>query len=598
VEEGISYLLLYTLFFFMHEAKRDTMSEHGTLFRIRTERLRFRPMVPFDEDNNEVVFGTGFLLKHEDKHYILTNHHVISNARRVTATTHGVEDGLPRQLKVVGMQPHLDVAILEMVEGIDKKMVQNEMKCFKGDEGRSSDIKAASRVIVLGFANADRHLHTTSGTVSGRTNWPLNRIQTDAVVNPGNSGGPVVDENGSFVGIVTSGMDEMQPTNHFVGYDEIIVCLRRINERVREESAHGPCSDLGLHINAVLVAVDPSALFQGPRSSISGALVTDALSLPSPHENLVKGDVILAVNVGGTFRELDSHMMIHVPEVWSHRLDFRVWLDRIAGTDRVLSWEMQVLRQGKTETVVVSVGPNMLKSRYIKPDCEPVSYIIFHGLVIQIFNRAHALYLMDSDTDDAFKDPEVNINSYPVITDALPECPFTFQDSIHLTGKRIRHVMSKTQDSRVKFEEPSSKEGSIKDLHTMIAIMRSVPADSDVVLVLENGERVGATTQQIKEYTESNSVAGDKLSRRENMVLHRVLLPYWKEATYDVYPSEPIDPRRPEVPAQVKPALQIEETLKPVTITKGHRKEKGSHQRNVMIVGISLFVATCFRLMS
>ncbi|RPF81766.1 MAG: hypothetical protein CBC65_001885 [Rhodothermaceae bacterium TMED105] len=581
------------------------MSEHGTLFRIRTERLAFRPLVPFDEDNNQVIFGTGFLLKHKGKHYILTNHHVISNARRVTATTHGVEDGQPRQLKVVGMQPHLDVAILEMVEENDARFFNDRSaKCFEGEPGRSSRIKAETRVTVFGFANADRHLHTTSGTVSGRTNWPLNRIQTDAVVNHGNSGGPVVDDRGSFVGIVTSGMDEMQPTNHFVGFDEIIVCLERIEQRVKEMHEvdphfQGPCSDLGLYINAVLIPVDPSALFERPRSSVSGALVTDAL----PNTNLLKGDVILGVKIKDKFRNLDSHMMIDIPEVWTHRLDFRVWLDRIRGTGRVLKWDMEVLRKGEKEKVVVNVGPNMLKSRFIYPDCEPVSYIIFHGLVIQMFNENHVFDL--EGCDDSFKDPRVNMYSYPMITNTLPECPFTFQDSIRLTGKRVRHITSKTQNSGVKFEEPSSDENSLKDLHEILSIVRTIPKTSDIVLILENGERVGATARQIEEYVNSEFVDGDRMSRRENLALHRVFLPYWKTAAYDVYRTEPIVSR--ETPCKdvrsIVPVRRSDtETAREVveqwqSVVERSKKEK-RNQQSMMIIGISLFAATCFRLLS
>ena len=79
------------------------------------------------------------------------------------------------------MNPYLDVAVLEVPSAFDTATVFTP--------GKSSHLKSTDKVVAMGFANGDRHIHMTSGTISGRTNWPLNRIQTDTAVNPGNSGG-------------------------------------------------------------------------------------------------------------------------------------------------------------------------------------------------------------------------------------------------------------------------------------------------------------------------------------------------------------------------------------------------------------------------
>lgn len=512
---------------------------HGTLFRIRTERVLYNPLVPFDDSNDEIIFGTGFLFEHKGTRYIVTNYHVVSNSRRVTATTHGVEDGLSRQLKVIGMQPHLDVAILEMMDETDKReFSKTSHRSFVGEEGRSSRLRAKDKVTVIGFANADRHLHTTTGTVSGRTNWPLNRIQTDAVVNPGNSGGPVIDEEGYVVGIVTSGMDDMQPTNHFVALDEVILCIQRIAARVEEAIAYQlsqpdgsldvattpPPSDLGLFINAVFVPIDSFAILDAS-GDVSGALVTEAL----PESNLEKNDIVLAVEIEQQMVKLDAHMMIHLPSLWSHRLDFRTWLDRLTGTARSLNWNMMVLRQGTKHKVAVNVEPNRFESRIRYPDCEPVVYMLLYGLVIQMRNEHHKALCIDDTflAHEFFETPNTRVFSYPVITHTLPGSPFAFQDSFELTGHRLLHLIAPSN--------PSSDEPPIKDLYELNRKVESIPDDTKFVLLLGNGARVGAEIKRLKTYSASSYVQNEKGTRRENLKLHQIFLPFWNTANFDTF---------------------------------------------------------------
>jgi serine protease Do len=145
---------------------------------------------------NEVVhgLGSGVIVTHDG--VILTNSHVIENARKVTVVT---ADGKRRPAKVVGSDPQTDLAVIK-IEADDLPAAEL---------GNSDDLRVGQWVIAVG--NPLEMLHSvTAGIVSatGRSSVGLadyeNFIQTDASINPGNSGGALADMDGKVVGINTA----------------------------------------------------------------------------------------------------------------------------------------------------------------------------------------------------------------------------------------------------------------------------------------------------------------------------------------------------------------------------------------------------------
>ncbi len=129
--------------------------------------------------------------------YILTNYHVIENARQVEVQ---LADGRSeRNVTVVGADPLTDLAVLKVIDG----------KLLAAPWGDSDQLEVGDQVIAVGNPYGLTRT-VTAGIVSAKDRREATDrgyqeyLQTDAAVNPGNSGGPLVDLGGQVVGINTA----------------------------------------------------------------------------------------------------------------------------------------------------------------------------------------------------------------------------------------------------------------------------------------------------------------------------------------------------------------------------------------------------------
>ena len=141
--------------------------------------------------------GSGFVLT-EDGH-VVTNHHVVENATKVTVIMH---DGTEYTATLVGSDETNDVAVLKINEDVSLKAVEI---------GSSDALRVGDQVVAIGNPLGELTSTLTVGYVSAKErNVPtdgstvINMIQTDAAINSGNSGGPLFNAMGQVVGITTA----------------------------------------------------------------------------------------------------------------------------------------------------------------------------------------------------------------------------------------------------------------------------------------------------------------------------------------------------------------------------------------------------------
>ncbi len=141
--------------------------------------------------------GSGFVI--DKKGHIITNYHVIKNAKRLDVTLH---DKSQYEAKRVGWDPMNDLAVL--------RINTSEEKLHPLKLGSSDDLKVGQKVLAIGnpfglertlttgiISSLGRTLETGYGIIDGV-------IQTDAAINPGNSGGPLLNTRGEVIGVNTA----------------------------------------------------------------------------------------------------------------------------------------------------------------------------------------------------------------------------------------------------------------------------------------------------------------------------------------------------------------------------------------------------------
>lgn len=140
--------------------------------------------------------GSGVIISQDG--YILTNYHVIEGSDSIMVTLSGGEEV---KAKIVGVDSTTDLALLK----IDKTGLT------AATLGASSSVQVGELAIVVGNPLGEELSGTvTVGVISAKNrtlnveNTVLNLIQTDAAVNPGNSGGPLLNSKGEVIGVLTA----------------------------------------------------------------------------------------------------------------------------------------------------------------------------------------------------------------------------------------------------------------------------------------------------------------------------------------------------------------------------------------------------------
>jgi len=173
-----------------------------------TQRVinRFDPFSAPQSQSSTI--GTGFVVS--DKGIIVTNKHVVSESGSYSVIT---KDGQKFDVKRIYRDPTLDMAIVQ-IDGSNLKPLEL---------GDSSKLKVGQTVIAIGNALGRFTNTVTTGVVSGLGRSVVagdpfggsqesldNLIQTDAAVNPGNSGGPLLNSAGQVVGVNVATTDQAQ----------------------------------------------------------------------------------------------------------------------------------------------------------------------------------------------------------------------------------------------------------------------------------------------------------------------------------------------------------------------------------------------------
>lgn len=179
---------------------------------------------PVRSNRSALNIGTGFVF--HSSGYILTNEHVVANAERIMLRAYGKKD--PVIAEVLGRDRRHDIAILRANISTPSPILRL---------GHSKDVRVGEWVLAIGSPLGLDHT-VTVGIVSAK-NRPLqigdrdypNLIQTDAAINRGNSGGPLINLRGEVIGMNTAVSQSSQGIGFAISAD---VLRKRVNEILDE----------------------------------------------------------------------------------------------------------------------------------------------------------------------------------------------------------------------------------------------------------------------------------------------------------------------------------------------------------------------------
>jgi serine protease Do len=236
-----------------------------------------RPRTP-DREAPRRGAGTGFIIDADG--FILTNHHVIEGADRIMVR---LTDGRNLRAERVGSDPDTDIALIK---------VDSSRPLPVAPLGDSDSLRVGEWVIAIGNPLAYEHT-VTVGVVSfiGRKlfDTSLDRyIQTDAAINFGNSGGPLINARGEVIGINAAISSRAANIGFAVPINQASAILPQLRERGRVSRGY---------IGVMLRDVDPDLQRSLGLKSSDGALVQDVTpGSPGARAGVRTYDLIVAVD--------------------------------------------------------------------------------------------------------------------------------------------------------------------------------------------------------------------------------------------------------------------------------------------------------------
>jgi S1-C subfamily serine protease len=306
---------------------------------------------PWTKAPPEKVSGSGVVIEGSR---ILTNAHVVLYASQVFVQTRKGGDQLNAKVTAIG--PGIDLAIVEL---LDPEQLKDMPPLPLAEE--LPELK--SRVSVYGYPTGGDDLSITDGIVSRIEFTSYNygaagvRIQVDAALNPGNSGGPAIDD-GKIVGLVFSKIAEAENIGYLIPPEEI-------------RSFLSDMSDGRYSGNMLLVDSCQTAENEALRQSLKIPVGVTGLVVTKPYRDdedypLKKWDVITHVGP----HSIDNQGFVDIRA--GLRMRYLYYVSRLAKDGRV---PLTILRDGEKKEISMPVLPRREFLVELKEDRYPEYYI-------------------------------------------------------------------------------------------------------------------------------------------------------------------------------------------------------------------------------
>ena len=165
-------------------------------------------ILPYNRSIHKKGSGAGFFINNNG--YIITAAHVITKSIELWIKISS-EGQKIYKAKIICVYPAFDIAIIKILN------YKNKYHLNLGD---SDKLHLRETVYTIGYPNNTKYPIVTSGTISGSRD---DYIQTDTPVNPGNSGGPLLDSDNKVVGITSARIKESENSSLIIPIKSLLL---------------------------------------------------------------------------------------------------------------------------------------------------------------------------------------------------------------------------------------------------------------------------------------------------------------------------------------------------------------------------------------
>lgn len=453
---------------------QDQISD--TVVQVFAHVAEINMLMPFQTPQQYSACGSGFFINADG--YLITNAHVINQARAVWIQI----PALGRRIidvEVIGMTPDRDIALLRV-----KPASLEFIKATLGGVpflplGDSDMLRRSDEVLALGYPLGQQSLKSTTGVISGHES---HMIQISAAINPGSSGGPLLNDKGEVVGINAAGITEAQNVGYAIPINDFKIV------------------EADLYKTKLLRKPFLGILY----NNASEAMV-EYLGNPEPGGcycvEVVKGSTLYKAGVqqGDMLYEINGHPVdlygdMRVP--WSEdKISIVDYVSRIPVGEKV---HVVIYRKGVRKEFDVAFDLTELPAiRKVYPGYEELDYEVFAGMVVMQLTINH-IQIMEKMVPGLVKFAEMKHQSEPTLL--------------------ITHIFADSQLYRSRTVTPGTTINDVNGVKvTTLEELRAVLRDSvnDKFLTLRASDNLMRVSDNILVV-----LPWDKILEEESMLAH------------------------------------------------------------------------------
>jgi serine protease Do len=458
-----------------HEAWRQVQERaRNTVVQVVSQVAEMDIKQPYKTPSQYKTAGSGFFIN--DKGELITNAHVVSQAKSVWIQIPHFGKRI-FDANIISFAPDYDIALLRLSdEGVED--IKRELGAVPFLQlGDSDEVHRADEVMALGYPLGQESLKSTTGVISGRES---NMIQMSAAINPGSSGGPLLNLDGHVVGINNSGIVEAQNIGYIIPINELKTVLPALH---KEKLVRRPC--LGVLFNNATEALVEYLGNPQPGGPYVVEVVKNSTSYKA---GIQRGDMIYEING----HRVDQYGEMYVP--WSEdKLSITDYVSRLSIGDKV---NLVLYRNGKRKDISTTFKlMELAPIRKVYPYFEEIDYETMAGMVVMELTINHIVALANKAPALAFYADVKNQSDATLVVSHVFPTSYVARTRTINEGTTINEINGQPVHSLADLRQAIKK--SVDTGFLTMRVSENIRRISDHVFVVLPFERVVAEEQQL-----------------------------------------------------------------------------------------------------